>query len=99
MKQIAEQKLKLFLENSKPTNPKKWRYWVNQAKKKFDKYPSAYANGWAARQYKKSGGGWRKSANEELNPAILDISKEWERYKKHDFDEPNFSDSEYYTGM
>ena len=30
------------------------------AKKKFDVYPSAYANGWAAKQYKAAGGGWKK---------------------------------------
>ena len=29
-------------------------------KKKFDVYPSAYANAWAAKQYKKAGGGWKK---------------------------------------
>ena len=29
-------------------------------KKKFDVYPSAYANAWAAKMYKKAGGGWRK---------------------------------------
>ena len=30
-----------------------------QAKKKFDVYPSAYANAWAAKKYKELGGGWR----------------------------------------
>ena len=30
------------------------------AKKKFDVYPSAYANGWAAKKYKAAGGGWKK---------------------------------------
>ena len=29
------------------------------AKKKFDVYPSAYANAWAAKWYKSHGGGWR----------------------------------------
>ena len=33
------------------------------AKAKFDVYPSAYANAWAAKQYKAAGGGWRKSEN------------------------------------
>lgn len=28
----------------------------------FQKYPSAYANGWASAQYKRLGGGWRKKA-------------------------------------
>lgn len=43
----------------KPTNPSKWAYYKGQAKKKFDVYPSAYANAWAAKMYKKAGGGWR----------------------------------------
>ena len=30
-----------------------------QAKAKFDVYPSAYANGWAAKKYKAAGGGWK----------------------------------------
>ena len=29
------------------------------AKKKFAVYPSAYANGWLVRTYKKRGGGYR----------------------------------------
>ena len=28
------------------------------AKKKFKVYPSAYANAWASKEYKKRGGGW-----------------------------------------
>jgi hypothetical protein len=42
-----------------PTNPSKWSYYISQAKKKFDVYPSAYANAWASKQYKKAGGGWK----------------------------------------
>ena len=34
------------------------------AKAKFDVYPSAYANGWAAKKYKAMGGGW-KSVSEQ----------------------------------
>jgi hypothetical protein len=29
-----------------------------EAKRKFDVYPSAYANAWAAKEYKKRGGSW-----------------------------------------
>lgn len=54
------EKLNLFLEKNVPTNPSKWAYYKAQAKKKFDVYPSAYANGWAAKQYKAAGGGWKK---------------------------------------
>lgn len=55
-----EERLNLFLEKNIPTNPEKWSYYKGQAKKKFDVYPSAYANAWAAKMYKKAGGGWRK---------------------------------------
>ena len=59
--ELAEQKLNLFLEKNEPTQPGKWAYAKAQAKKKFDVYPSAYANAWAAKMYKKAGGTWRKS--------------------------------------
>ena len=54
-----------LLEKNVPTNPKLWSKFKSQAKSKFDVYPSAYANGWAAKQYKKAGGGWR-TVTEEL---------------------------------
>src|SRR6056300_1373880 len=62
-KPVNEQQLKeveLFLEKNIPTNPSKLSYYKSQAKKKFDVYPSAYANAWAAKQYKAAGGGWKK---------------------------------------
>jgi hypothetical protein len=43
-----------------PTQPAKWAASKAAAKAKFDVYPSAYANGWAAKNYKAKGGGWRK---------------------------------------
>lgn len=43
-----------------PTDPAKWSASKAAAKAKFDVYPSAYANGWAAKNYKKKGGGWKK---------------------------------------
>jgi len=57
---VTERKLQMFFEKNVPTNPSKWSYYKSQAKKKFDVYPSAYANGWAAKQYKAAGGGWKK---------------------------------------
>jgi len=57
---IAEERLNMFLEKNIPTNPIKWSYYKSQAKQKFDVYPSAYANGWAAKKYKAAGGGWKK---------------------------------------
>ena len=58
--QTIEERINLFLEKNIPTKPSKWAYYKAQAKKKFDVYPSAYANGWAAKKYKDAGGGWRK---------------------------------------
>jgi hypothetical protein len=43
-----------------PTDPAKWAASKAVAKRKFDVYPSAYANGWAAKNYKAKGGGWKK---------------------------------------
>jgi predicted kinase len=55
----VEKRFNLFMEENVPTDPGKWSYYKGQAKKKFDVYPSAYANGWAAKQYKAAGGGWK----------------------------------------
>ena len=49
-------------EKNKPTNPELWSRAIAQAKSKFDVYPSAYANGWAAKWYKEKGGGWKSVA-------------------------------------
>ena len=59
-----EEQMDLFMEKNVPTDKSKWSYYKSQAKKKFDVYPSAYANAWAAKQYKAAGGGWRKSKTE-----------------------------------
>ena len=65
----ATNKLNMFFEKNVATNPGKWSYYKSQAKKKFDVYPSAYANGWAAKQYKAAGGGWKKESVNEVNMA------------------------------
>ena len=52
-------------EKNVPTSPEKWAQAKAQAKSKFDVYPSAYANGWAAKKYKEMGGGW-KSVSEAV---------------------------------
>ena len=44
---------------SKPTNPSLYARVKAEAKRKFKVYPSAYANGWLVREYKKKGGGYR----------------------------------------
>lgn len=58
-------KKNIVSEKNVPTNPSKWQYYVSQAKKKFDVYPSAYANGWASKQYKAAGGGWKTEEGQE----------------------------------
>jgi hypothetical protein len=58
-------KKNIVSEKNVPTNPSKWQYYVSQAKKKFDVYPSAYANGWASKQYKAAGGGWKTEEGTE----------------------------------
>jgi hypothetical protein len=61
-----EERLNLFLEKNCPTDKAKWAASKAAAKSKFDVYPSAYANGWAAKNYKSKGGGW-KSCSESIN--------------------------------
>lgn len=60
---------KKLLEQNKPKSKKKWSNCKSQAKKKFDVYPSAYANAWAAKCYKKKGGKW-KSVKENYAPYV-----------------------------
>lgn len=57
-------------EANKPTNPELWSRAKALARSKFDVYPSAYANGWAAKWYKSKGGGWKsvKENIEEIKP-------------------------------
>ncbi len=72
-----EEKLNLFLEKNCPTDPGKWSASKSAAKSKFDVYPSAYANGWAAKNYKSKGGGWKTcSENVQLDEAC------WDGYKQ-----------------
>ena len=44
---------------NKPTKPALYSRVKSEAKKKFKVYPSAYANAWLVREYKKRGGGYR----------------------------------------
>ena len=55
----------IILEKNEPTNPGLWSKMVSKAKSKFDVYPSAYANGWAAKQYKSAGGSWKSKTKKE----------------------------------
>ena len=57
--ELNEVRKKKKKRGAKPTNPKLWSRAKSMARSKFDVYPSAYANAWAAKWYKKKGGGWR----------------------------------------
>ena len=74
-----EERLNLFLEKNCPTDPGKWSASKSAAKSKFDVYPSAYANGWAAKNYKGKGGGW-KTCNEGEANALCEAC--WDGYKQ-----------------
>jgi hypothetical protein len=67
----GEKELQALEEKNVPTNPSLWSKMKSRAKAKFDVYPSAYANGWAAKEYKKAGGGWKSVSEEvELEEAV-----------------------------
>lgn len=72
LEQIAgEEELQNLEEKNVPTNPALWSKMKSRAKSKFDVYPSAYANGWAVKEYKKAGGGWKSVSEEtELEEAV-----------------------------
>ena len=45
-------------EENVPVNKALWDRVLDQARSKFDVFPSAYASAWASREYKKRGGKW-----------------------------------------
>jgi hypothetical protein len=47
-------------DNSEPSDADLYNRIKREAKKKFNVYPSAVANAWVVREYKKRGGGYRK---------------------------------------
>ena len=62
-----------------PTNPALYARVKAEAKRKFDVYPSAYANAWLVREYKKRGGGYRTvSKSEEITNKVADDLDEQE---------------------
>ena len=76
-------------EKNVPTDSSKWSYYKSQAKKKFDVYPSAYANAWAAKKYKAAGGGWKKESVEEARGTCWVGYKQVGMKKKGDKMVPN----------
>jgi len=80
----------LFEGENTPTNPELWSRAKSAARSKFDKYPSAYANLYASKWYKKHGGGWRKKKkktneslklDEALKEIIVEDLRHWLKQK------------------
>lgn len=63
-------------EKNKPTNPALWAKSKAKARSKFDVYPSAYGNAWAAKDYKAAGGGW---TTESYN-----VDEDWQSVNRKD---------------
>ena len=53
-----KKRLKMVKKSPTPTNKALYSRVKSEAKKKFDVYPSAYANAWLVKTYKKRGGGY-----------------------------------------
>ena len=70
---VAKKKAKK--KKNVPTNPSLWSECKAWAKRTFDVYPSAYANGAAAKRYKSKGGGWKK-ASSDVNLRLAQEFKE-----------------------
>jgi len=68
---MYEPREEYIMEKNVPTNPSLWSKAKSQARAKFDVYPSAYANGWAAKWYKSKGGGWKTSTKESYDTQQL----------------------------
>jgi len=58
-----------------PTDPELYARVKAEAKAKFDVYPSAYANAWLVREYKKRGGGYRVT-KENVEKVAEDLMEE-----------------------
>jgi len=88
---LSKEEVESLEEKNVPTSPEKWAQAKAQAKAKFDVYPSAYANGWAAKKYKEMGGGWKSVSEEtELDEGYYK-SQEIERQETERLAKPPFS--------
>ena len=67
----------VLLEKNVPTNPDLWSRAKSLARSKFDVYPSAYANGWAAKWYKSKGGEWKTKSVDESTSSNTPSDREW----------------------
>lgn len=66
----------LLTEKNKPTNPQLWGKAIAAAKRKYDVYPSAYANGFASKWYKERGGKWKTVKESQLDEISRPESQE-----------------------
>ena len=64
-----------FEKKNVPTDPELYARVKAAAKAKFDVYPSAYANAWLVREYKKRGGGYRVT-KENVDKMAEDLVEE-----------------------
>jgi len=67
---MKKEEIEYLEEKNAPTNPELWSRAKALARSKFDVYPSAYANGWAAKWYKSKGGGWKTVSEEAEEPSM-----------------------------
>ena len=67
---MKKEEVEYLEEKNAPTNPALWSKAKSLARSKFDVYPSAYANGWAAKWYKSKGGGWKTVSEEAEKPSM-----------------------------
>ena len=78
-KEKMKEEVEQLDEKNKPTNPELWSRAVSLARSKFDVYPSAYANGWAAKWYKSKGGGWRSVNEENYEVTVMHTTKDGDK--------------------
>ncbi len=64
----------IFEKSAKPVDAELYARVKAEAKQKFDVYPSAYANAWLVREYKKRGGKYRKEEKELDGEYVENVS-------------------------
>lgn len=65
-------------EGSEPADKELYNRVKREAKEKFDVYPSAVANAWIVREYKKRGGKYKRKTEKAVNDLDLPVTNERE---------------------
>ena len=91
--EVEAAKKKKKTKKNVPTNPSLWAACKAWAKRTFDVYPSAYANGAAAKRYKAKGGGWKKASSETNRTVTAEENLKTELTKLVDHLDENIDDS------